>query len=167
MFSFCLWGLRCLSSSASFPPWLLAMFCSVVLSSYGALGWSLLSLLWGLSSVLFLRRVRFYAAPPTAGYSKGFLHLFWLRLPVLFLRWWSRLGSHPFPCVLSASLARATLPLFAGCRALCKDSAIWVVTSLGLAVWRCLRAPQAFRALLVGWSGFPSSPPAVLGLCGC
>ena len=68
---------RCLWCSAGFPPWLLARFCGVFLSSCFALGRSWLSLLLGFYAVL----LRFCAAPPTAGYPSGFMHLFWLRLP--------------------------------------------------------------------------------------
>ena len=163
----CLWGLRCLWCSASFPPWLLVRFFGVFLSSCYALGRSWLCLLLGFYAVLFLLRLRFCAAPPTAGYPSGFLHLFWLRLPALLLCWWRWLVSSPFPCVLNASPAPAALPMVAGGRTMYRDSAMRVVPSLYLAVWWCLRVPQAFRALFVVWSGFPSSPPPVLSLCGC
>ena len=63
----CLWGLWCLYCGACFPP----------------------------CDVLFLRRLRFCAAPSTAGYPYGFLRFFCLRLPARLLRWWPRLGSRP------------------------------------------------------------------------
>ena len=109
----CLWDLQCIWCSASFPPWLLARFCGVFLSSCYTLGRSWLSLLLGFYAVLFLRHLRFCVAPPTAGYPLGFMHLFWLRLPALLLRLWRWLGSRPFPCVLNAS-APADLPILAG-----------------------------------------------------
>ena len=43
---------------------------------------------------------------------------FWLRLPVLLLRWRRGLGSRLSLCVLSASPAQAGLPMIAGCRTL-------------------------------------------------
>ena len=55
----CLWGLRCLSCGACFQP----------------------------CAMLFLRRLRFCAAPSNVGYPSGFLHLFYLRLLAPLLHW--------------------------------------------------------------------------------
>ena len=55
----CLWGLRCLSCGACFQP----------------------------CAMLFLRRLRFCASPSNAGYTSGFLHLFYLCLLAPLLRW--------------------------------------------------------------------------------
>ena len=104
--------------------------------------------------MLFLRHLRFCAAPPTAGDPSGFLPFSGrVCLPC----WWRRLGLPPFPCVLSAS------PTPAGFCSLCQGAPIAVVAALCMAVWWCLMAPRAFRALLV----VLPSPPVVLCLCGC
>ena len=43
---------------------------------------------------------------------------FWLRLPVLLLRWRHGLGSRLSLCILSASPSQAGFPMIAGCRTL-------------------------------------------------
>ena len=52
---------------------------------------------------------------PLAVIVRGLI-LCWLRLPVLLLRWWRKLGSRLSLWVLSASPAPAGLPMIAGCR---------------------------------------------------
>ena len=42
---------------------------------------------WGFLLCLFLRRLRFFTACPTAGYHSGVTQPFWLHLPVLLLQW--------------------------------------------------------------------------------
>ena len=42
---------------------------------------------WGLLLCLFLRRLRFSAACPAAGFPSGVTQPFWLHMPVLLLRW--------------------------------------------------------------------------------
>ena len=61
--------------------------CVFFLSSCSALGRRLLSLFLVLLLCLFLRRLRFSAACPAAGYPLGVPQPFWLQLPVLLLQW--------------------------------------------------------------------------------
>ena len=79
---------------------------------------------------------------------------FFLLLPARLLLWWRRLGSRLFPCVLSASPAPAGLPMFG---VLHPVLGLYhrVVPSLYMAIWWCLTAPCAFRALFVGLSSLP------------
>ena len=61
--------------------------CVFFLSSCSAQGRLLLSLFLVLLLCLFLRRLRFSAACPAAGYPSGVPQPFWLQLAVLLLRW--------------------------------------------------------------------------------
>ena len=120
---------------------------------------------WGFLLWLFLRRLRFYTAWPTAAYPSVVMQLFWLRLPVLLLRWWSKLGSRLSLWVVSASPAPAGLPMIAGCRTLwgwfChKGCDGCVVVSSG--------TTSIFRTFLVVMSWFAFIPScASLGVVLC
>ena len=61
--------------------------CVFFLSSCSALGRLLFSFFLLLLLCLFLRRLRFSAACPAAGYPQGVPQPFWLQLLVLLLRW--------------------------------------------------------------------------------
>ena len=75
------------------------------------------------------------------------------------------MGSCLFPCVLSASLVPAGLPMFGVLHPVlgfCRR----VVPSLCMVIWWCFTAPHAFRALFVDMSGFPGFRVGVLLDCG-
>ena len=124
-------------------------------------------------AVSLVRRLVFNLVPCSSSGACGFAQLPCRRLPfgvstfsdTVCLTYCSAGGvgwRQPFPCVISASSAPDGLQGFAGFCTLCQGAPIGVVTALWVAVWWCLLALLASRALLV----VLSSPPTVLDLCG-
>ena len=78
-------------------------------------GYAIVEPLVGFSSVAVPAAPAVLRSMNCCSFPSVVIQPFWLRLPVLLLRWRHGLGSHLSLCVLSASPAQAGLPMIAGC----------------------------------------------------